>query len=211
MILLFVFAALCANAQPARRLVKVTSYAAPLEADFGDKATEKAQWRLEGSKILHESLFAPGFASRDAEDPKHPGIMGAGMEGSGWISPDLHDGDRALSSALKAGRRVLTLERWDAKRRKATFVLTRGPVAGDGEPLVVGVSAAVRAGNRTFPSGRWVRLFKNGAPAGYRRLHDECSSCESDDHLDLYRAAGDLSVDGGRWEAELMPKGFRPK
>jgi hypothetical protein len=206
------FLALAAVAAQALTPVTVTSYAVPVESDFGARATEKARWRLEGTKTTHESLFAPGFASRDSDDPKHPSVMGAGMEGSGWISPELHKDDPALSAALKAGYRVLTLDRWDPKLRKAFFILTKRPVGGDdGEPLIEGVSAAVRAGNKAFPTGRWVRLFKDGAPAGLRRIHDECSSCETDLHLDLFREADDTSVDGGRWEAELMPKGFKPK
>lgn len=76
-------------------------------------------------------------------------------------------------------------------------------------PLVEGMSAAVRAGNKTFVTGRWVRLHKNGKQFGYRRIHDECSSCETDFHMDLYRNAADTSIDGGAWEAELMPKGFK--
>lgn len=192
-----------------RRTITATWYAAPLESDFGARATEAAEWRREDSPAVHRSLFAPGFTARDADDPKHPGIMGVGMEGGGWISPELHRGDADLSAALSAGFRVLTLERWDPARRRAEFTLTRAPVGGDGEPLVAGVSAAVRPGDRLFPRGRWVRLFRDGAPAGERRIHDDCSSCEADDDIDLYQRLDAPLPDGGRWEAELLPAGFR--
>jgi hypothetical protein len=195
----------------ARRPILATWYSAPLETDFGARATEPAEWRLEGSRALHRSLFAPGFAARDADDPKHPGIQGAGMEGGGWIAPQLHAGDASLGAALAAGFRVLTLERWDPSSGKAEFVLTREPVGADGEPLVPGVSAAVRTGNRLFPRGRWVRLYKDGAPAGERRLHDECSSCESDGHIDLFERLDAPLPEGARWEAELLPEGFDPR
>ncbi|HXT00137.1 MAG TPA: hypothetical protein VN915_05645 [Elusimicrobiota bacterium] len=194
-----------------RRPITATWYAAPLESDFGARATEPAWWRLDGSREVHRSLFAPGFASRDARDPKHPGIRGVAMEGGGWISPRLHRGDVPLRAALASGFRVLTLENWDPARRKAEFILTRTPVAGDGAPLVAGVSAAVRPGDRLFPRGRWVRLYKDGAPAGERRIHDDCSSCETDDHIDLFQRLDDPLPDDGRWEAELLPAGFVPR
>lgn len=194
----------------ARRPITATWYAAPVESDFGARATEPAEWRLEGSREAHRSLFAPGFASRDADDPEHPGISGAGMEGGGWLSPELHRNDAALSAALAAGYRVLTLERWDPARRKAEFSLTRAPVGADGAPLVAGVSAAVRRGDKLFPRGRWVRLYKDGAPAGERLIHDDCSSCETDAHIDLFQDL-DAPVPDGRWEAELLPAGFVPE
>jgi hypothetical protein len=192
----------------ARRPIAATWYAAPLESDFAARATEGARWSLDGSSTVHRSLFASGFASRDAEDPKHPGIQGVGMEGGGWISPELHRGDTDLSAALAAGLRVLTLEHWDPARRKAYFSLTRAPLGADGEPLVAGVSAAVRPGNKLFPRGRWVRLYKDGAPAGERRIHDDCSSCEADNHIDLFQNLDDPLAGDGRWEAELLPPGF---
>jgi hypothetical protein len=191
--------------------VLVTAYATPLESDFGAQATEEVAWRLKGAFRIHRSLFAPGFASRETEDPKHPGIMGVGMEGAGWISPRLHGGDRDLAAALAAGYRVLTLDRWDERSRTGTFILTRDPLGGDDDlPLVEGVSAAVRAGNALFPTKRWVRLSLNGNPAGYRRIHDECSSCGIDAHIDLYQPVDSPIAEDGRWEAELMPPGFLP-
>lgn len=194
-------------AAPARRPVKVTTYSSPREEDFGDRATEPARWRLPGSRLEHASLFAPGFASRDREDPKHPGIMGVGMEGGGWLAPRLHRGDAALEAALKAGYRALVLERWDEAARTATFLLMRSPVGGDdGAPLVEGVSAAVRAGNRVFPTGRRVRLYRDGVFFADRKIHDECSSCESDDHIDLFERLDGPVLGAGRWEAELLPE-----
>lgn len=194
-----------------RRQVRVTWYATPAETDFGARAVEIAEWRRQDSKKVHRSRFASGFTSRRAHDPKHKDLMGVGMEGAGWIAPELHRDDAALSAALESGYRVLTLERWDAKRRKASFVLTRAPLGGvDDAPLVEGVSAAVRAGDKLFPAGRWVRLFKDGKPAGLRRIHDECSSCVGDDHLDLYETPSGRDDQEARWEAELLPADFKP-
>lgn len=203
---------LATTATAAPVVIKVTSYATPLESDFGDKATQTVRWRIDGHKTFHESLFVPGFVSRDSDDPKHPGINGAGMEGCGWIDPALHKGDAALSAALAKGYRVLTLDRWVEKTKTAVFVLTKHPIGGgDGAPLVEGESASVREGNKAFPMGRWVRLYKDGKPFGARRLHDDCSSCETDYHIDLYRRLDDGSITEGRWEAELLPAGFKPE
>lgn len=194
----------------ARVAVRVTTYATPLESDFGRTPSERVVWRREGQARRHESLFVPGFASRDVEDPLHPGVYGAGMEGAGFISPELHQDDAALQSALKAGYRVLSLERWDEKTKTAYFLLTRRAVAADDAPLVAGRSAAVRRGDALFPEGRWVRLWKDGVDQGERLLHDECSSCEVDAHIDLYGPLDAPSIDG-RWEAELLPPGHRPR
>jgi hypothetical protein len=205
LLLLGLAAPACAGRWP----ITATSYATPLESDFGDKATEQVEWHYDGHRTRHRSLFAPGFAGRDSNDPRHEGIMGAGMEGCGIISPELHREDPVLMEAIAHGYHVLTLEHWDERTRTATFILTRYATADDGDPLVPGVSAAVREGGRAFPHGRWVRLYRDGQPAGYRHIHDECSSCEGDYHIDLYRRL-DEPTPSGAWEAELMPAGFRP-
>jgi hypothetical protein len=186
--LLTLLAGLCSAApRPSATPVRITYYAAVAERDFGDAATEPVRWSLPGSTETHSSLFVKGFASRDAEDPKRPGLSGAAMEGAGLIDIALHQGDAALRGAWERGYRVLTLERWDTRTRTPTFILTRSPKTATGD-AVAGRSAAARPGNRLFPLGSEVEVLCPGRPAERRVVDDTCSSCGSDAHLDLYVA-----------------------
>ncbi|MFI5346686.1 MAG: hypothetical protein ACHQ51_09965 [Elusimicrobiota bacterium] len=178
-----------AAAAPAPIPIHLTAYATPRERDFGNKPSQRVRWQSPLDGRLYWSLFVPGFADRDSQDPLVPDASGAAMEGSGWIDPALHTNDRALAAALAKGYRVLVLERWDANKRTASFSLAKKPLASDGSPLREGVSAAVRARNGLFPDGRRVRIACGGRSLGERRIHDECSSCEDDGHIDLYVAA----------------------
>ena len=196
-----------AAAAPAPVKVRLTTYATPRERDFGDKPAERVRWQSPLDGRFHWSLFVPGFADRDSQDPLIPDASGAAMEGSGWIDPALHAGDPALSAALSKGYRVLVLEHWDERRRKATFSLAKTPLAADGRTLKEGVSAAVRAGNALFPVGSKVRVACGEREFGVRWIHDECSSCKDDDHVDLYVAASTApAAELTGCTAELLPK-----
>jgi hypothetical protein len=185
---------LAASASAAPVPVKLTTYATPRERDFGDKPSEKVRWKSPLDGRWHESLFVPGFADRDATDPVLPDVSGVAMEGAGLIDPSLHASDPALAPLLRRGWRYLTLDRWNEKKRKAFFTLAKTPLAADEKPLIAGFSAAVRAGNKLFPRGRRVRLTCGGRTFGERRIHDECSSCADDRHIDLYVAASTAPV-----------------
>ena len=166
--------------------VLLTVYSSPHERDFGDKAVESVTYRDPETGKPRTSLFAKGFGGRAVECPTHPGIFGAAMEGSGWIDPTLHEDDPGLSRLLKRGYVVLSLQEWDEKTGRALLTLSKVPMAADGKPLIHGLSAAGRPGNKRFPLGGRVQIRCPGAPPEVRLVHDECSSCETDDHLDLY-------------------------
>ena len=185
----FLLIASLAAAAPAPIPVHLTTYATPRERDFGDKPAERVRWKSPLDGRFHWSLLVPGFADRDSTDPLLPDVSGAAMEGCGEIDPALHRKDRALAPALAAGYRFLILEKWDEKKRVAVFSLAKKPLASDGKALQEGVSAAVRAGNALFPMGRKLRLTCAGKPFGERLVHDECSSCADDHHVDLYITA----------------------
>jgi hypothetical protein len=202
--LLFIAALAAAEPVP----VRVTTYAAPSERDFGGAPTRRVSWKSPLDGRVRSSLFVAGFVDRDADDPRLPGVSGVAMEGSGFIEPALHSGDAELASLLRRGWRVLVLERWDEKKRAATFTLAREPLAADGRALKAGLSAAVREGNALFPRGRRVRLVCGGKPFGERLIHDECSSCEGDRHIDLYVAASTApAAVPDLCTAELLPPG----
>lgn len=199
---LFTAAAWAGSPQQAVPIL-VTYYAAAAERDFGDRASEPAEWSLLGTTATHRSLFAPGFTAREAENPRHPGLSGVAMEGAGLIDIALHEGDAALEAAWKDGYRVLTLERWDPEAGKATFVLTRSPKTATGD-AVVGRSAAARPGDALFPLGSEVEVRCPGREPERRVVDDTCSSCESDAHLDLYVAPQDVRDGVFRCEARLL-------
>lgn len=209
--LLTLLAGVCAAAapRPAGVPVRITYYAAVAERDFGGKAAEPSRWSLPGSTVTHRSLFVKGFASRDAEDPKRPGLAGAAMEGAGLIDISLHQDDAALKAAWERGYRVLTLERWDKRTRTPTFILTKSPKTATGD-AVVDRSAAVRPGNTLFPLGSEVEVRCPGRPPERRVVDDTCSSCGSDAHLDLYVAPERVRDGVFRCRARLLRRPAKP-
>ncbi len=184
--------------------VLVTRYGTPRESDFGAEATEPVPWRDPDTGVRHVSRFVPGFASREVDDPKRPGLLGAGMEGAGWIEPSLHPGDAPLAEALARGYRVLSLESWDPDTGSVLFSLAKAPLAADGSPLRPNESAAVKAGDRLFPMGAWIEVRCAGRSLGRWRVHDECSSCEDDAHVDLYVGDGEAEAPAGPCEARRL-------
>lgn len=208
MLWLLPLAALAAAAPPAGPVpVQLTTYATPSERDFGDDLTEKVQWKSPLDHKIHESLFVAGFAGRDSVDPVLPGVSGAAMEGAGLIDPMLHALDPDLGPMIRLGYRFLTLDSWNERARRAYFSLAKSPLAADGHSLAPGVSAAVRPRNKLFPRGRLVRLVCGGKPIGDRLIHDTCSSCKDDRHIDLYVAASTTTVDfPADCTAELLPR-----
>ncbi len=167
---------------------RLTFYSEPSEADFGSpeiSGVEKVRYIGPDHK-LHSSEFVKGFASRDSKDPINKNIYGVGMEGSGYIDPNYHTKDPYLSKMLKMGYRVLNLERWNEATKTATFSLAKAP-RGEDSPLIMGVSAAVREGNKLIHSGDCLAIFlPNKKFLGYHLVNDSCSSCKDDEHVDLF-------------------------
>jgi hypothetical protein len=191
--------------------VKLTVYSTIVESDFGTTATEPIIWRV--GKEIHTSRFVQGFVSRTSVDPKNSDLSGVAMEGNGFIEPTLHRDDAELQSFIAQGYRVLTLDEWDEKTKQATFILSKAPLAANGAELIDHVTAAVAKNQPNFPVGRWVKVTSKKLNLNeYRKLDDECSSCEMN-HIDLYYGLGVVAPNADMIDdatATLMPEDFEP-
>jgi hypothetical protein len=168
---------------------KITFYSTPRERDFGTpgrNGTDTVTYTgPEGAR--HQSRFVKGFAGRNSQDPVNKDISGAAMEGNGLIEPAFHNDDPYLKKAVAAGYHVLNLENWNEKTRTATFNLSRDVLGSNENPLREHLSAAVRTGDRLIHPGDCVGIVLGSREfIGYRLIDDSCSSCERDDHIDIY-------------------------
>ena len=130
------------------------------------------------------------------------------MEGAGAISIDLHKNDPQLTALYQSGLTTLVLENYDENSDTCTFQLAKSPVSATGDNLVIGRSAAVKPGNTLFPMNRWVKIYRNRKFFSLRQIDDTCSSCESDNHIDIYVDSKVRDLPAGKYSAELMPAGF---
>jgi hypothetical protein len=191
--------------------VSITSYSAPYERDYGTGPLVEVSYSIENGTEMHRSKFVKDFVSRYSSNPRNPGLSGVAMEGSGYIDFSLHKNDPYLMKLYEEGYRTLEMKYWDPIKKEAHFYISKAPKNVQRGNLKLGVSAAVKKGNKLFPLNRWVAIKKDGKILEYRFVDDECSSCETEKEIDLFVPAKTRDTSNGDYHAQLMPVGFQPE